>query len=73
MNEDIKFIKTDKEGEYLQSIQVDYPNSIIHVKSNKEDNVYIGSDRITDNYNLGVDDNSTTNNVGGMISGINAY
>ena len=72
MNEDINFIKTDKEGEYLQSIQVDYPNSIIHVKSNKEDNVYIGSDRITDNYNLGVDENSITNNVGGMTSGINA-
>ena len=72
MNEDINFIKTDKEGEYLQSIQADYPNSIIHVKSNKEDNVYIGSDRITDNYNLGVDENSITNNVGGMTSGINA-
>lgn len=72
MNEDINFIKTDKEGEYLQSIKVDYPNSIIHVKSNKEDNMYIGSDRITDNYNLGVDDSSITNNVGGMTSGINA-
>ena len=72
MNEDINFIKTDKEGEYLQSIQVDYPNSIIHVKSNKEDNMYIGSERITDNYNLGVDENSITNNVGGMTSGINA-
>ena len=72
MNGDINFIKTDKEGETLQSIQVEYPNSIIHVKSNKEDNVYIGSDRITDHYNLGVDDNSITNNVGGMTSGINA-
>jgi hypothetical protein len=72
MNEDINFIKTDKEGSKLQEIQENYPNSIIHVKSNKEDNMYIGSDRITDNYNLGVDENSITNNVGGMTSGINA-
>lgn len=70
MNEDINFIKTDKEGSKLQEIQENYPNSIIHVKSNGEDNVYIGSDRITDNYNLGVDENRITNNVGGMTSGI---
>ena len=70
--EDIEFIKTDKEGSKLQEIQENYPNSIIHVKSNGEDNMYIGSDRITDNYNLGVDENSITNNVGGMTSGINA-
>ena len=72
MNEDINFIKTDKEGSKLQEIQDNYPNSIIHVKSNGEDNVYIGSDRITDNYNLGVDENLITNNVGGMTSGIYA-
>ena len=73
MVEEIKFIKTDKEGLELQNIQKDYPNSIIHVKTNKGDNnVYIGSDKVTDNYNLGVDDNSITNNVGGMTSGINA-
>ena len=72
MNEDINFIKTDKEGSKLQEIQENYPNSIIHVKSNGEDNVYIGSDRITDNYNLGVDENRITNNVGGMTSGIYA-
>ena len=70
--EDIEFIKTDKEGTNLQEIQENYPNSIIHVKSKGEDNMYIGSDRITDNYNLGVDENSITNNVGGMTSGINA-
>ena len=70
--EDIKFIKTDKEGLKLQEIQENYPNSIIHVKSKGEDNMYIGSDRITDNYNLGVDEGSITNNVGGMTSGINA-
>ena len=70
--EDIEFIKTDKEGSKLQEIQENYPNSIIHVKSKGEDNMYIGSDRITDNYNLGVDENSITNNVGGMTSGINA-
>ena len=73
MVDEIKFIKTDKEGLELQNIQKDYPNSIIHVKTNKGDNnVYIGSDKVTDNYNLGVDDNSITNNVGGMTSGINA-
>ena len=72
MVEDIKFIKTDKEGYELQVIQEYYPNSIIDVNSVSEKNVYIGSERITDNYNLGVDDNSITNNVGGMSSGINA-
>ena len=72
MVEEIKFIKTDKEGLELQNIQENYPNSIIDVNSQSEKNVYIGSERITDNYNLGVDDNSITNNVGGMTSGINA-
>ena len=72
ITEDIKFIKTDKEGDNLLSIQENYPNSIIDVNSNKEKNLYIGTERITDNYNLGVDDNSITNNVGGMTSGINA-
>ena len=72
VTDEIKFIKTDKEGSDLQSIQDDYPNSIIDVNSEKEKNVYIGSERLTDNYNLGVDENSITNNVGGMTSGINA-
>ena len=72
MVEEIKFIKTDKEGLALQTIQENYPNSIIDVNSQSEKNVYIGSERITDNYNLGVDENSITNNVGGMTSGINA-
>ena len=72
ITDEIKFIQTDKEGIDLQSIQNDYPNSIIDVNSQKEKNLYIGSDRITDNYNLGVGDNSITNNVGGMTSGINA-
>ena len=72
MSDDIKFIKTNKEGKDLQAIQENYPNSIIDVNSSSEKNVYIGIDRITDNYNLGVDENSITNNVGGMASGINA-
>ena len=50
MVEDIKFIKTDKEGDELKNIQNEYPNSIIYVKSHKEKSVYIGSERITDNY-----------------------
>jgi hypothetical protein len=72
MVEEIKFIKTDKEGLELQNIQENYPNSIIDVNSQSEKNVYVGTERLTDNYNLGVDENSITNNVGGMTSGINA-
>lgn len=72
ITDDIKFIKTNKEGTELQVIQEKYPNSIINVNSQIEKNVYIGEDRITDNYNIGVNDNSITNNVGGMTSGINA-
>ena len=72
VTEDIEFIKTSKEGSDLQVIKDNYPNSIINVNSNKEKNIYIGKERITDNYNLGVDENSITNNVGGMVSGINA-
>ena len=72
MVEDINFIKTDKEGLELQIIKENYPNSIIDVNSKKEKNIYIGLERVTDNYNLGVDESSITNNVGGMTSGINA-
>lgn len=72
MVEDIKFIKTDKEGELLENIQKEYPNSVIDVNSKSEKNIYIGTERVTDNYNIGVDENSITNNVGGMKSGINA-
>ena len=72
MVEEIKFIKTDKEGSELQDIKKNYPNSIIDVNSNSEKNIYIGQDRVTDNYNLGVGDECVTNNVGGMESGINA-
>ena len=72
VTDEIKFIKTDKEGTDLQVIQENYPNSIIDVNSQKEKNVYIGIERITDNYNLGVDENKVTNTVGGMSSGINA-
>ena len=72
VTDEIKFIKTDKEGVELQSIRNDYPNSIINVNSKNEKNIYIGSERVTDNYNLGVDESSITNNVGGMASGINA-
>lgn len=70
--EDIIFIKTDKEGDKLQEIQNDYPNSFINVCSESEKNIYIGSDRVTDNFNLIVKDDKITNNVGGMRSGIHA-
>ena len=72
MFDDIKFIKTNKVGSSLTEIQKEYPNSIIKVDSDSEKNIYIGYDRVTDNYNLGVNESSTTNNVGGMVSGINA-
>ena len=72
ITDEIKFIKTDKEGTDLQAIKENYPNSIINVNSQKEKNVYIGIERITDNYNLGVDENKVTNAVGGMSLGINA-
>ena len=39
MEKDINFIKTDKEGIYLQDIQKNYPNSIINVNSKSEKNV----------------------------------
>ena len=68
---DIYFIKTDKEGDELQSIKDNYCNSIINVRSDSEKNLYIGEDRITDNYNPTVEDDEITNNVGGMPSGIN--
>ena len=70
MNEDINFIKTDKEGLELRNIQKNYPNSIIDVNSKSEKNIYIGTERVTDNYNIGVDEDSITNSVGGMTSGI---
>ena len=70
MTDEIKFIKTDKEGLDLHNIQKDYPNSIIDVNSQSEKNIYIGSERVTDNYNIGVDEGSITNSVGGMTSGI---
>ena len=72
IDEYINFIKTDKVGDELTDIQKGYPNSIIDVNSEKEKNIYIGNERVTDNYNLGVDDSSVTNNVGGMVSGIYA-
>lgn len=69
----VEFIKTDKESDGLETIKGDHPYGIIFVKSQSEGNIYIGSDRITDNYNLGAAyNNSITNNVGGMTSGINA-
>ena len=68
----VEFIKTDKESNGLETIKGDHPYGIIFVKSQSEGNIYIGSDRITDNYNSAVADNSITNSVGGMTSGINA-
>ena len=70
--DEIKFIKTNKEGSELKEIQDNFPNSIIDVNSESEKNIYIGNERVTDNYNVGVEDHYTTNNVGGMASGINA-
>ena len=68
--DEIKLIRTKKEGDDLLIIQEDYPNSIIFVDSEKDKNVYIGSDRVEQGYNVGVDGDNITNSVGGMESGI---
>lgn len=65
----INFIKTNKEGDDLKVIQEEYKNSIIYVESNNEKNIYIGSKRVTDNYNPNIDDSIITNEVGGIVSG----
>lgn len=75
MIEDIKFIKTDKEGIELRAIQEFYPNSIIYVKSNTEKNVYIGTQRITENYNQVVKEvkNLTDNTLEDVYQGMIVY
>ena len=66
----IDFIRTNQEGDGLEAIKTEYPDGIIFVNSQSEDNIYIGEKRITDNYNPTVKDGEYTNNVGGMPSGI---
>lgn len=68
VTDEIKLIRTKKEGDELLKVQENYPNSIIFVDSEKDKNVYIGSDRVEQGYNVGVD--GITNSVGGMKSGI---
>ena len=70
VTDEIKLIRTKKEGDDLLIIQENYPNSIIFVDSEKDKNVYIGSDRVEQGYNVGVDGDNITNSVGGMESGI---
>lgn len=70
VTDEIKLIRTKKEGDDLLIIQENYPNSIIFVDSEKDKNVYIGSDRVEQGYNIGVDGDNITNSVGGMKSGI---
>ncbi len=70
ITDEIKLIRTKKEGDDLLKIQDDYPNSIIFVDSEKDKNVYIGLDRVEQGYNVGVDGDNITNSVGGMKSGI---
>ena len=41
ITDEIKFIKTAKEGEDLQAIKENYPNSIIDVNSQSEKNVIL--------------------------------
>jgi hypothetical protein len=73
VTDEIKLIRTKKEGDDLLKIQENYPNSIIFVDSEKDKNVYIGLDRVEQGYNVGVDvdDDKITNSVGG-ISGYHA-
>ena len=68
VTDEIKLIRTKKEGDELLKVQENYPNSIIFVDSEKDKNVYIGSERVEQGYNVGVD--GITNSVGGMKSGI---
>ena len=68
VTDEIKLIRTKKEGDELLKVQENYPNSIIFVDSEKDKNVYIGLDRVEQGYNVGVD--GITNSVGGMKSGI---
>jgi hypothetical protein len=71
MANDIKFVKTNKEWKDIQDvIAKEHLNSFIHVNSQSENNIYIGTDRVTDNYNSRVEDGRVINNVGGIESGI---
>ena len=75
ITDEIKFIKTDKEGLELQVIQDSYPNSIIYVKSNTEKNVYIGNERVTENYNCIVNEivNLTDDTLVDVYQGMIVY
>lgn len=75
ITDEIKFIQTDKEDLELQVIQESYPNSIIYVKSNTEKNVYIGKERITENYNRVVKNikNLTDNTLVDVYQGMIVY
>ena len=75
ITDEIKFIQTDKEGLELQVIQDSYPNSIIYVKSNTEKNVYIGKERVTENYNHIVENikNLTDNTLVDVYQGMIVY
>lgn len=68
ITDEIKFIQTDKEGIELQLIQENYPNSIIYAK--KERNVYIGSDRLTDNVVVDAISNLTDNTLKEVYQGM---
>jgi hypothetical protein len=46
VTDEIKLIRTKKEGDELLKVQENYPNSIIFVDSEKDKNVYIGSERV---------------------------
>lgn len=65
ITEDIDFIKTT--SSHLDDAKVDYPNSFIHIHETNKDELYIGEDRVTDNFNIGgMSDNTTTRELGGL-------
>ena len=44
----VEFIRTSQKGDYLEEIKGQHPDGIIFVNSEREGNIYIGYDRITD-------------------------
>lgn len=68
VTDEIKFIKTTPEKMESRNVGGDYPNSFIHTHgSNGDDQLYIGTERITDNLNIGdTNPSMATRKIGGL-------
>lgn len=61
----VDFIKTSSDK--IEDVKKDNPGAVIHLHNENEDNLYIGSCRITDNFNIGnKDDSIKTMSLGGL-------